>query len=160
SQEHGGDLRHSGGGVTAEGIKRGSSRYDCKGFPPREENQARGPIMSPPPPPRPRLLVRLRDGGGQDAWRQFGHLYPPVVFGWARRRGLQEADAADLTQEVLRSVARALPAKVYDPTRGPFRGWLYTVTRNKLNTFQGRQARAERGSGDSDVQEMLEAVEA
>src|SRR5262245_57546191 len=113
-----------------------------------------------PPPTRASLLVRLRDGGDQDAWRQFVDLYAPLVFGWARRRGLQEADAADLTQEVLRAVARALPAQGYDPTRGAFRGWLYTVTRNKLNTFQGRQARGERGSGDSDVQERLEAVEA
>jgi RNA polymerase sigma-70 factor (ECF subfamily) len=61
---------------------------------------------------------------------------------------------------VLRAVAASLPARGYDPAKGAFRGWLYAVTRNKLNTFLSRQARTVRGSGDPDVREMLEGVEA
>jgi len=67
---------------------------------------------------------------------------------------LQEADAADLAQEVLRAVARSLPAAIYDPARGAFRGWLYPVTSNKLNTFLARRPRAITGA-----KEVLEAVE-
>ena len=49
--------------------------------------------------------------------------------------------AADLTQEVLHAVARAIRGLDYDPHRGSFRGWLFTVVRNKLRTFWERQAR-------------------
>src|SRR5205823_3239375 len=84
------------------------------------------------PATRASLLVRIRDGQDAEAWRQFVRVYAPVVYGFARKRGLQDADAADLMQEVLRSVAAAAGHLEYDPRRGSFRGWLYTVTRNKL----------------------------
>src|SRR4051794_19657995 len=105
----------------------------------------------PEPPTRASLLARLRDPRDAEAWGQFVELYAPLIFGWGRRRGLQDADAADLTQEVLRAVAASLPAAGYDPAKGAFRGWLYAVTRNKLNTFLARQGRAPRGSGDPEV---------
>ena len=59
----------------------------------------------------------------------------PVIYGFARKRGLQDADAADLMQEVLRSVSTAAQRLDYDPNRGSFRGWLFTVTRNKVYNF-------------------------
>ena len=59
------------------------------------------------PTTRASLLVRLRDSGDADAWRQFVRIYAPVVYGYARKRGLQDADAADLTQEVLHAVTTA-----------------------------------------------------
>ena len=57
------------------------------------------------PPTHHTLLLRLRDSRDEEAWRQFVELYAPAVFRTCRRRGLQEADAADVTQEVLRSIA-------------------------------------------------------
>jgi RNA polymerase sigma-70 factor (ECF subfamily) len=116
-------------------------------------------MMADTPPTRASLLVRLRDPRDGEAWSQFVDLYAPLVFSWARGRGLQDADAADLTQEVLRATAAALPKHGYDPAKGAFRGWLYTVTRNKLNTFLTRQGRAIRGSGDSEMQQRLEEIE-
>src|SRR5262249_48200537 len=70
--------------------------------------------------------------------------------------GLQDADAADLMQEVLRAVARAVARLEYDPGRGSFRSWLYTVTRNQLYNFLARQRRQVRGSGDTDAYGGLE----
>jgi RNA polymerase sigma factor (sigma-70 family) len=110
--------------------------------------------MQPTPETRPSLLVRLRDGADADAWRLFVDLYGPLVYGLARKHGLQDADAADLTQDVFGSVAGAVRSLDYDPRRGSFRGWLYTVARNRLRDFQRRQQA--RGSGDTDVQEFLE----
>jgi RNA polymerase sigma factor (sigma-70 family) len=112
--------------------------------------------MDDGPLTRASLLVRIRDGHDKDAWRQFVRLYAPVVYGFARKRGLQDADAADLMQEVLRSVASAAGRLDYDPRRGSFRGWLYTVTRNKLYNFLNGSRRHPRGSGDSGAQERLE----
>jgi GTP cyclohydrolase I len=64
--------------------------------------------MTEVPSTRPSLLVRLRDFEDRHAWHEFVDLYAPVVFGYARSRGLQNADAADLTQEVLSQVAEAI----------------------------------------------------
>src|SRR5262249_15077348 len=83
--------------------------------------------------------------------------YAPVVYHFARKQGLQDADAADLTQDVLRAVAGAVPRLDYDPQRGSFRGWLFTVVRNKFRTHLSRRQHQQPGSGDSDVQRFLEA---
>src|ERR671936_1315111 len=102
--------------------------------------------MPEPPTTRASLLVRIRDPHDTEAWRQFVQLYASVVYGYARKRGLQDADAADLMQEVFRAVASAAGRLDYDPKRGTFRGWLYTVTRNKLYTFLDGQRRHTRGT--------------
>jgi RNA polymerase sigma-70 factor (ECF subfamily) len=110
------------------------------------------------PVTRASLLVRIRDGRDTEAWQQFVQLYAPVVYGFARRRGLQDADAADLMQEVLRSVAMSADRLDYDPKRGTFRAWLFTVTRNKLYNLLNGQRKQVRGSGDSASHERLDEV--
>lgn len=111
--------------------------------------------MSALPTTQASLLVRLRDASDGDAWRQFVQVYGPVVYGFARRRGVQDADAADLMQEVLRSMMTSARKLDYDPSKGSFRGWLFTVTRNKLLDLREKQRRRQ-GAGGTSVQEMLE----
>jgi RNA polymerase sigma-70 factor (ECF subfamily) len=82
-------------------------------------------------------------------------LYGGLVYGFARQRGLQDADAADLTQEVFLAVARAMDRWRYDPIRGSFRGWLYTITRNKVGEFRERRRSQPLGSGDTDAHRRL-----
>jgi RNA polymerase sigma-70 factor (ECF subfamily) len=110
------------------------------------------------PPTSASLLVRIRDGRDQDAWRLFVQLYAPVVYGFARQRGLGDADAALVMQDVLRSVAGAGNRLNHDPTRGSFRGWLYTIARNKVFDFldAGRH-RPGRDGGDTGAHEKVEA---
>jgi RNA polymerase sigma-70 factor (ECF subfamily) len=91
--------------------------------------------MGESPTTRLSLLVRLRDVEDAAAWADFVSLYAPLVYGLARKYGLQDADAADLTQDVLRSMVRALPQLDYDPARGTFRGFLFTAARNQLRKF-------------------------
>jgi RNA polymerase sigma-70 factor (ECF subfamily) len=110
-----------------------------------------------PPTTHPSLLVRLRGGGDHDAWTQFVQLYAPLVYGFARRRGLQDADAADLTQEVMRAVHASVHRLEYDPARGSFRGWLFTIAYRKLHDFRTRQQGQVCGSGDTAVQDLLAA---
>jgi RNA polymerase sigma factor (sigma-70 family) len=107
------------------------------------------------PVTRPSLLVRIKDLADQEAWEQFVEVYAPLVYGFARKRGLQEADASDLTQEVLRAVAVATHRLEYDPGRGSFRAWLYTVTCNKFHDFIQARNRQCQGSGDTAVQAVL-----
>ena len=112
--------------------------------------------MEDSPVTRASLLLRIRDGQDKEAWRQFVEVYASLIYGFARKRGLQDADAADLMQDVLRSIASAVGRLDYDPRRGSFRSWLYTVTRNKLYSFLDGQRRHPRGSGDSGAQQLLE----
>jgi RNA polymerase sigma-70 factor (ECF subfamily) len=113
--------------------------------------------MAELPTTRASLLVRIRDAGDQEAWRHFVRIYAPVVYGYARERGLQDADAADLTQEVLRAVSAAAGRLNYDPKRGSFRSWLFTVAHHKVYDLLAQQRRQGRGTGGADGQELLEA---
>jgi len=108
------------------------------------------------PPTRGTLLVRLRDAGNTSAWSEFAALYSPLIHGFARKYGLQDADAADLTQDVLQLVAAALKAQHYDATRGSFRTWLYTVVRNQVRKTLTRRKAHHHGTGGTEAQVRLE----
>lgn len=112
--------------------------------------------MTDSPATRVSLLIRIRDPRDQDAWRQFVRVYGSVIYGFARKRGLQDADAADLMQDVLRSVAGAAGRLDYDPRRGTFRSWLFTVTRNKVYNFLSGRRHQVRGSGGTTAQDVLQ----
>jgi RNA polymerase sigma-70 factor (ECF subfamily) len=85
------------------------------------------------------LLQRLQQPGASAAWGRFAELYTPLLFYWASQAGLQEADAADLVQEVFLVLIRQLPEFHYQPG-GSFRGWLRTVLANKWREQQRRKA--------------------
>jgi RNA polymerase sigma-70 factor (ECF subfamily) len=112
--------------------------------------------MDADPSTRPSLLIRLRDLGDERAWSEFTEIYGPVVHRFARRRGLQEADAQDLVQEVFRAVARAIERYDPDPDQGSFRGWLFRIARNLIINLLAAQRRHPQGTGDTDVQRLLE----
>ena len=105
-------------------------------------------------PTRPSLLVRLRDPGDQEAWRTFLDLYGPLIYAFGRKHGLQDADAADLTQAVLAAVHGSIGRLDYDPARGTFRGWLYGVARNQLGKWRRSQGK-DRASGDTEQLNQL-----
>ncbi len=98
---------------------------------------------------QPSLLLRIRDQRDADSWSQFVAAYRPLVIGFLRRRGLQDADAADLAQEVLTRVAAAIEAFEYDPDKGSFRGWLFTIVENCRRRFAAYEQAGPRGSGDT-----------
>src|SRR4051794_26432651 len=112
--------------------------------------------MAEIPATRASLLLRLRDPRDEIAWREFVELYTPLVYGYARKQGLQDADAADLGQDVLGSVAGAVGRLEYDPAKGAFRNWLFTVVRHKLANWRAAQGNRLRGSGDSGTRRLLE----
>jgi RNA polymerase sigma-70 factor (ECF subfamily) len=112
--------------------------------------------MADPPITRPSLLVRIRDARDAQAWQQFVKLYAPLIYGFVRKRGFQDCDAADLTQDVLRAVAGAAGRLDYDPKRGSFRGWLFTVVRHKVQNFAASKERQCQATGDPEMQVRLE----
>ena len=66
-----------------------------------------GPVS--PQATRPSLLIRIRDPRDGEAWETFVDTYLPMIYRYARRMGLQDADSADVSQEVLVEVARLHP---------------------------------------------------
>ena len=90
---------------------------------------------------QPSLLLRIRQPADAAAWREFVDLYAPLVYGFLRKQSLQDADAADVAQDVLRTVAQRIGELRYDPARGTFRGWLFTIVNSRLNDFRRRGQR-------------------
>jgi RNA polymerase sigma-70 factor (ECF subfamily) len=109
------------------------------------------------PTTRHSLVLRLRNPDDQAAWAEFVDIYEPLVYRLARSKGLQDADAQDLCQEVFRAVASAIERWDPDPAKGRFRGWLFRIARNLVIKFLAGQRHHPQGSGSSSVQEMLEA---
>ena len=113
--------------------------------------------MDEPPDTRHSLIVKLRDPADGAAWGEFVALYEPLIYRLARRKGLQDADARDLCQEVFRTVAQAIGRWDLDPARGSFRGWLSRIARNLLVNVLTRRPYRLRGSGSTSIQDLLEA---
>jgi len=78
------------------------------------------------------LVLRLRDPRDETAWCEFVQIYQPMIYNLLRRKGFQDADASELTQDVLLVVMRAVQRWEPQPQRGSFRGWLVTITRRLM----------------------------
>jgi RNA polymerase sigma-70 factor (ECF subfamily) len=109
------------------------------------------------PTTRQSLVLRLRNPDDEAAWAEFLAIYEPVVYRLARRKGLQDADARDLCQEVFRAVAGAIERWDPDPAKGRFRAWLFRIARNLLVNFFADQRRHPPGTGSTSVQDLLMA---
>jgi RNA polymerase sigma-70 factor (ECF subfamily) len=106
------------------------------------------------------LLGRLRrDPTNQAIWAEFVEHYGTRIYTWCRRWNLQEADAQDVTQNVLLKLADKMRSFDYDPSRS-FRAWLKTLTHHAWSDYLESRQRAGRGSGDSQVVDMLHSIEA
>lgn len=111
--------------------------------------------MSHEPQTRQSLLMRVRDTRDTAAWRDFVDLYAPLIYRFARGRGLQDADAADVAQNVLGAVARNLGEFDYDPALGKFRTWLFEITRRQVLKWQRGQLRQTPAAGGSEHLDLL-----
>jgi len=107
------------------------------------------------PDTRASLLIRLRQPGNQEAWREFASLYEPLIYRLAARKGFQHADAQDLLQDVLVAVARGIDRLEIGEDKGRFRGWLFRICRNLIVNSLEKRHRLVVGSGDSDIFERL-----
>jgi RNA polymerase sigma-70 factor (ECF subfamily) len=96
--------------------------------------------------------AKLRD---PESWARLVELYSPLVFFWCQRASLDPEDAADVVQEVFRAVARNLDRFERSSRSGSFRGWLVTITTNKIRDLARRKARQPAAVGGSDYQQFL-----
>lgn len=105
---------------------------------------------------RPSLIARLHDAEDAEAWTAFVEIYQPLLERIVRRWGLQPADAAEITQEVLAAVLTRVGDFEMRKQCGAFRGWLATIARNKLVDFVRSRDRDLAGRGGTDFRRWLE----
>jgi RNA polymerase sigma-70 factor (ECF subfamily) len=106
------------------------------------------------------LLARLRQHPrDQAAWSEFVARYGPKVLSWCRRWRLQEADAEDVTQEVLAKLSARMICFTYD-AGGSFRAWLKTLVHHAWRDLLDGRKRAGIAVGGSQIGALLESLDA
>jgi RNA polymerase sigma-70 factor (ECF subfamily) len=101
---------------------------------------------------RATLLGRMKNWGDQASWQEFFDLYWKLIYGVARKAGLSDAEAQDVVQESMVSVAKHMPAFKYDPAAGTFRAWLLTLTRWRIvDQFRKRGLAAPHHAGSGEA---------
>jgi len=106
------------------------------------------------------LLARLRDPAADaQAWAEFVRRYGPLVYRWCLRWRLQEADAQDVTQDVLAKLVVRLRAFEYDPARS-FRAYLRAVAGYAWRDLLDDRRQGGVGRGDTAHLELLGGVAA
>jgi len=112
------------------------------------------------PDTRYSLLLRLVDAADVDAWNEFAAIYDAAVFRYARRRGLQDADAREVVQQVLVAVHQAAAGWEQAARQRSFRAWLFeTAHRQCLHAFR-MQKRFDRARGGSTDFQQIHATAA
>ena len=80
-------------------------------------------------PTRASLINRLKNWQDQASWQEFFDIYWKLIYGVARKAGLTDAEAQDVVQITMTSVAKHMPTFQYDPAIGSFKAWLLIKTR-------------------------------
>jgi RNA polymerase sigma factor (sigma-70 family) len=91
---------------------------------------------------RSSLIRRLHDWEDHAGWQDFFDTYWKLIYAVAIKAGLSDAEARDVVQETVVSVARSLQAGQYDRARGSFKAWLHAVTRNRITDHFRRRQRS------------------
>src|SRR6476661_8062047 len=101
-----------------------------------------------PPETRWSLVVRLQDERDEAAWYEFIAEYEPFLLTYLQRHGLQDADAHDVTQQVLASICQSVGNWKPDGRPGAFRRWMSTIARNAAIRFlQQKHRQPDSGGG-------------
>ena len=103
------------------------------------------------------LIERARESD-PEAWRRLCVVYGPLVYRWARVVGFQDSDAADLGQEVFRTVASRLESFEKDRPGSTFRGWLKSITRNKIGDHLRRREKYAQPIGGTTAIELWHQI--
>jgi len=103
------------------------------------------------------LLRRAREHDAA-AWQKLTAVYTPLVYQWCRQAGLQTSDAADVVQEVFRSVATGLDGFRKERPEDTFRGWLWTITRNKIRDHYRASAGRPEAQGGTTAHVQLQQL--
>ena len=100
------------------------------------------------------LIERVR-AVDDDAWNHLVELYAPLVCHYCRRSNLSDADAADVFQDVFHTTFAKIDRFQRRSASDTFRGWLATITQNKIRDLFRRREREPAGVGGTEIQRRL-----
>jgi RNA polymerase sigma-70 factor (ECF subfamily) len=111
-------------------------------------------LAEDPIPTRYTLLSRLEDRDDQDSWKDFFDTYWRLIYSVALKSGLTEAEAQDVVQETIISVARDIQKFKRDRTLGSFKGWLRNIIRWRIADQLRKRTRASWGDASQTGAEL------
>ena len=97
---------------------------------------------------RKSLLIRVKNRGDSEAWREFDGIYRPMLHRFARQCGVTDADADDVVQQSMAALANHIQKFDYDPRKGRFKGFLKTIAKNNVYKRSRRKRPQEADSRD------------
>ena len=101
-------------------------------------------------PTRRSLLTRLREADDHSGWQEFFDTYWRLLYGVARKAGLNDAEAQDAVQDCVITVSQQMPKFRYEPERCSFKGWLLMILRQRVGRqFQKRMQPSAAGDDDA-----------
>jgi RNA polymerase sigma-70 factor (ECF subfamily) len=103
------------------------------------------------------LLSRARNNDPA-AWRRLSQLYGPLVYGWVRRAGLAEHDAADVVQDVFQTLFASLDRFAPGQSSDQFRSWLWTIAHRRACDLFRRGKGQPAGVGGTEAQLRLQQL--
>jgi RNA polymerase sigma factor (sigma-70 family) len=116
--------------------------------------------MEDPIPTRYSLLSRLQSWDDQESWKEFFDTYWRLIYSVALKSGLNEAEAQDVVQETIISVAKDLEKFKRDPKLGSFKGWLRNLTRWRIaDQFRKRGRHGQTLSHDDSPMDITEIAD-
>jgi len=105
-------------------------------------------------------LLELLRTSDEEGWRRFTEIYGPLIHSWCQYSKLGPEDSADIMQDVFRAVLLNVAEFKKDETGGLFRGWLWTITHNKVRDhFKVQAGKAKAAGGSSGHQRLLEQAD-
>jgi RNA polymerase sigma-70 factor (ECF subfamily) len=107
---------------------------------------------------RQSLLLRAQTGE-ENAWTDLTDMYRPLILGWLNRQGVPAVDLEDLSQDVLLSVVKHLPAFEHSGNRGAFRSWLRTIVCSRTTDYWRTTGASRPASGGSGATAALQQIE-
>ena len=81
---------------------------------------------------RPSLLLRIRDRKDADSWAEFFDLYSPLLYAYARDRGLTHEDAEDIRASCYETIVKRIGEFEYQEQKTGFRAWLRTMVNRRV----------------------------
>src|SRR5262245_53197599 len=100
-------------------------------------------------PTRRTLLSRLKDWNDQASWREFFNTYWRFIYSVAIQAGLTDAEAQDVVQETVITVAKQMPGFKYDRAKGSFKNWLQKTTHWRIQDHLRKRQRHQRVESES-----------
>lgn len=90
---------------------------------------------------RKTLIERIIESNDDVSWETFCDSYQDYIFIMIKNMGVTHQDSEELKQDVLVKAWEALPNFRYDPEKGKFRWWLFTIVKNTVYKYYRKNAK-------------------